>query len=378
MGEYGKKSLLKIPEQIVFGTHTIESLGDYVQGYGKNAVIVFGGTSLVKSGNHQRIRDLLNKKKIVVNEISGITHDPDEKTIKTAVDKINQINPDVIIGAGGGSVLDAAKAASIIAPNGGEVKDYWAGKSFTRASIPYIAMPTTSGTGTEVTKNAVITNQDKTVKKSIRSEFMIPNIALVDPSLTFGAPPAVTASTGLDALIQNLEAYTSKNSGPISDTVARKGIELAGKYLVKAVKDPGDNEAREGLALSSLYGGISLLSAGLGLAHGLSHPIGIRFGIPHGKACAIVMPKVMEYNYPECREKYSDAGMLLSGIKDGVKAFNRLLEELDISTKLEDYGITREDIPEIVENSKGGSRNYNPVGHSDPTVVKMLEELMNY
>ncbi|HEB33299.1 MAG TPA: iron-containing alcohol dehydrogenase [Spirochaetes bacterium] len=378
MGEYGKKSLLKIPEQIVFGTNTVEDLGDYAQGYGKNAVLIFGGASLVKSGSHGRILDILNKKNIQVVEISGITHDPDERTIKTAVDRVKQIKPDVIIGAGGGSVLDAAKAASIIAPNGGEVKDYWAGKSFTKASIPYIAMPTTSGTGTEVTKNAVITNQDKNLKKSIRSELMIPNIALVDPSLTFGAPTDITASTGLDALIQNLEAYTSKNSGPISDTFARKGIELAGKYLLKAVKDPGDHEAREGLALSSLYGGISLLSAGLGLAHGLSHPIGIRFGIPHGKACAIVMPKVMEYNYPACVEKYSDAGMLLSGIKDGVKAFNKLLEELDISTKLEDYGITKDDIPAIVANSRGGSRNYNPVGHSDPTVVKMLEELLKY
>ena len=377
MGEYGKKSLIKIPEQIVFGTHTVESLGDFAYGYGKNAVLIFGGTSLVKSGNHDRILNILSKKNIKVSEISGITHDPDEMTIKTAVDRVNQIKPDVIIGAGGGSVLDAAKAASIIAPNGGEVKDYWAGKSFTRPSIPYIAVPTTSGTGTEVTKNAVITNMDKNIKKSIRSEFMIPNIALVDPSLTFGSPPEVTASTGLDALIQNLEAYTSKNSGPISDTLARKGIELAGKYLVKAVKDPGDQEAREGLALSSLYGGISLLSAGLGLAHGLSHPIGIRFGVPHGKACAIVMPKVMEYNYPECAEKYSDAGMLLSGIKDGVKAFNKLLEELDISTKLKDYGIAKEDIPGIVENSKGGSRNYNPVEHSDGTVVKMLEELLS-
>ena len=377
MGEYGKKSLIRIPEQIVFGTHTVESLGDYVNGYGKNAVLIFGGTSLVKSGNRDRILDILNKKNIEVSEISGITHDPDEMTIKTAVDRVNQIKPDVIIGAGGGSVLDAAKAASIIAPNGGEVKDYWAGKNFTRVSIPYIAVPTTSGTGTEVTKNAVITNMDKNIKKSIRSEFMIPNIALVDPSLTFGAPPEVTASTGLDALIQNLEAYTSKNSGPISDTLARKGIELAGKYLVKSVKDPGDQEAREGLALSSLYGGISLLSAGLGLAHGLSHPLGIKFGIPHGKACAIVMPKVMEYNYPECTEKYSDAGMLLSGIKDGVKAFTRLLEELDISTNLKDYDVTKKDIPEIVANSKGGSRNYNPVGHSDGTVVKMLEELLS-
>jgi alcohol dehydrogenase class IV len=376
MGEYGKKSVLKIPEKVVFGTNTIEELGVYAREFGKNAAIVYGGKSLVNSGNHAKILNILKKEVNLIGEISGITHDPDETTVMAAVERVKLLNPDVIIGVGGGSVLDTAKAASIIAPNGGEVKDYWAGKSFTRASIPYIAVPTTSGTGTEVTKNAVITGKEKSFKKSIRSELMVPDIALVDPSLTFGAPPDVTAATGLDALIQNLEAYTSKNAGPITDTLARKAIELSGKHLVNAVKDPADSEAREGLALASLYGGICLLNAGLGLAHGLSHPIGIGFGVAHGKACAIVMPKVMEYNYEACREKYRNIGILLSGTQDGISAFYRLLEQLDISTRLGDYGITKKDIPSIVANSKGGSRNYNPVEHSDETVEKMLEEML--
>lgn len=376
MSECGLKSTLKTPELIVFGTNSIEDIGEHVKKYGKRAALIYGGTSLVKSGNHGRIVDILKKTNIEVIEISGITHDPDDRLVKSIVDRVNSAGPDVIIGAGGGSVMDVAKAASIIATNGGEVKDYWAGKVFTRPSIPYIAVPTTSGTGTEVTKNAVISNTEKTYKKSIRSEHMIPNIALVDPSLTFSVPSDITSDTGLDALIQNLEGYTSKNSGPITDTLARKGIELAGKYLLRAVKNPDAHEAREGLALASLYGGITLFNAGLGLAHGLSHPIGIRFGIPHGKACAIVMAKVMEYNYPARGEKYTETGMLLSGEKDGIRAFNLLLEELGISTRLGDYGIKHEDIPAIVSESKGGSRNFNPVEHSDDTVAKMLEELL--
>lgn len=376
MSEYGLKSTLKTPELIVFGTNSIDDLGEYVKKYGKSAALIYGGSSLVNSGNLGRIVDILKKNKIEVTEINGISHDPDDRLVKSTVDRVNQIDPDVIIGSGGGSVMDVAKAASIIATNGGEVKDYWAGKVFTRPSIPYIAVPTTSGTGTEVTKNAVISNTEKTYKKSIRSEHMIPNIALVDPSLTFSVPSGITSDTGLDALIQNLEGYTSKNSGPITDTLARKGIELAGKYLLRAVKNPDDHEAREGLALASLYGGITLLNAGLGLAHGLSHPIGIRFGIPHGKACAIVMAKVMEYNYPARGEKYTETGMLLSGEKDGIRAFNLLLEELGISTRLGDYGIKHEDIPAIVSESKGGSRNFNPVEHSDDALAKMLEELL--
>jgi alcohol dehydrogenase class IV len=284
--------------------------------------------------------------------------------------------PDFIIGVGGGSVIDTAKAASIIATNGGDVKDYWKGKEFTNPSIPFIAVPTTSGTGSEVTKNSVITGKGQLFKKSIRSNYMIPNLALVDPSLTLGTPPHITASTGLDALIQNLEAYTSKNAGPLTDTFAHKGIELAGKYLLTAFHKPENLEAREALSLSSLYGGITLLNAGLGLAHGLSHPLGIRFGIPHGKACAIVMAKVMEYNYPVRKDKYDEVGNLLLGIQDGVKAMQKLMSELGISTRLSDYGVKKMDFPAIVADSKGGSRNFNPVPHDDETVTRILEELL--
>jgi len=376
MGMYRLKSVLKVPELIVFGTNTIEELGDYAINFGKKVAFLYGGESLKKSGNYDRIIKAVNKNGTHIEKIGGITHDPDELLVKDYVNRIKDFNPDVIIGVGGGSVIDTAKAVSIIIPNGGEVRDYWEGKAFTKPSIPYIAVPTTSGTGSEVTKNAVITNVEKTSKKSIRSNYMIPNIALIDPSLTVGALTSVTANTGLDALIQNLEGYTSKNSGPITDTFAIKGIELSSKYLLRAIEDPMDIEARESLSLSSLYGGITLANAGLGLAHGLSHPIGIKFGIPHGRACAIVMAKVIEYNYTKRKEKYDEVGMLLGGIPDAVEAFTRLMKKLGISTKLSDYGVKIDDLPDIVARSKGGSRGYNPVDHSDETVLKMLEEIL--
>ena len=340
MSLYGLKSTLKLQELIVYGTNTIEDLGDYAKKFGKRGVLIYGGTSLVKSGNHERILHILKRNKIEFSEIRGITHDPDDELVKTITASVVDINPDFIIGVGGGSVMDTAKAASIIATNGGEVKDYWGGRVFTKPSIPYIAVPTTSGTGSEVTKNAV------------------------------------TAYTGLDALIQNLEAFTSKNSGPITDTFAHKGIKLSGKYLLQAVRNPDNLKAREGLSLSSLYGGITLLNAGLGLAHGLSHPLGIRFGIPHGKACAIVMAKVMEYNYPARKDKYDEIGMLLFGMKNGIEAFKKLMDMLEISTKLGNYGVKKKDITVIVAESRGGSRSFNPIEHSDNTVAQMLQELL--
>ncbi|MBN2322921.1 MAG: iron-containing alcohol dehydrogenase [Spirochaetes bacterium] len=375
MGEYGLKSTLILPKQILFGTGVRADLAKLAKRFGNKVLLVYGGRSFAESGMKSEVSGLFGQAGMEVYEMGGTGHDPDEDTINRAVVTVLDIKPDCIVGIGGGSVIDTAKAASIIVTNGGAVKDYWGGRKFVNPSIPYIAVPTTAGTGAEVTKNAVITSADKSYKKSIRSELMIPDIALVDPSLTLTVPPPVTADTGLDALVQNIEAYTSKNSGPITDTLARKGIELAGRYLVRGFEDPADLEAREALSLASLYGGITLLNAGLGLAHGLSHPIGIRFGVPHGRACAAVMPKVMEYNYPAQKRKYDEIGMLL-GAKNSIDGFIGLIEKLDIPRRLRLLGITEADLKTIVTESRGGSRNYNPIPHTDETVEKMLREML--
>ncbi len=377
MSMYGLKSVLRVPEWIIFGTGTIGELGDLIKDYGNKVLLVYGGRSLVESGIYERITDIFKKYSFIFTEKGGISHDPDELQVTEAVGLAMRSKPDVIVGIGGGSVIDAAKAASIIATNGGEVKDYWEGRAFTKPSIPYIAVPTTSGTGAEITKNAVISSRDRKFKKSIRSELMIPNIALADPELTVNMPADVTVNTGLDALIQNLEAYVSKNAGPITDTLAHKGIELSARYLLKAVEKPNNLEAREALSLTSLYGGITLANAGLGLAHGLAHPLGIRYGIPHGRACALTMARVIEYNYGARKQKYDEVARLLNtGPKDAAAAFAEFINKLGLSTKLGEYGVRREDIPAIVEDSKGGSRRYNPVDHSDETIAKILEDLM--
>jgi alcohol dehydrogenase class IV len=377
MSIYGLKSILQVPERIIFGTGTISELGGLIEEFGKKVLLIYGGRSLMESGTHARVTHLLAEHGIAVFTKGGISHDPDELQVKEAVDLALERRPDVIVGIGGGSVIDAAKAASIIATNGGGVRDYWEGKAFTKPSIPYIAVPTTSGTGAEITKNAVISGRDRTFKKSIRSTLMIPNRALVDPELTVHMPADVTVNTGLDALIQNLEAYVSKNAGPITDTLAHEAIELSARYLLRAVEKPDDLDAREALALTSLYGGITLANAGLGLAHGLAHPLGIRYTIPHGRACALTLAKVIEYNYGARKRKYDEIAKLLgSNSKDAAAAFTQFIEKLGVSTKLSEYGVKQKDIPALVEGSKGGSRRYNPVDHDDETVAKILEELL--
>jgi len=376
MEHTGLKSTLRVPGLIVYGSGSIEELGEHAKKYGKRAALVHGGASLEKSGNLEKIRLILKRAGVAVQETGGVKHDPDESQVMEFVDSIGHFGPDLIIGIGGGSVVDTAKAVSIIIKNGGKVADYWEGKDFTKPTIPYIAVPTTSGTGSEITKNAVITSKDHSFKKSIRSDFMIPDIALVDPQLSLSMPQTVTAHTGLDALVQNLEAYTSRNAGPITDTLARKGIELAGTYLLRAFEHGDDVETREGLALASLYGGITLANAGLGLSHGLSHPLGLRCKLAHGHACAITMPAVIRINYPARKEKYDEAAVLLGFPGNAADAFEALLGKLGISTKLGSYGLHDEDIPAIVKGSKGGSRGYNPIDHSDDTVEDLLRSIL--
>jgi len=376
MENHGLKSMLKIPELIVFGSNTIEELGEYVLKYGRRATLIRGGASLEQSGSLEKILSILEHSGITVQEIAGVRHDPDEAQVMEFVESAKDFGPDVILGIGGGSVVDTAKTVSIIQPNGGQVADYWEGKAFAKPSIPFIAVPTTSGTGAEITKNAVITSRDHSFKKSIRSEFMIPNIALVDPLLTLSMPAAVTANTGLDALVQNLEAYTSRNAGPITDTLAHKGIELAGKCLLRAYEHGDNVEAREGLALASLYGGITLANAGLGLSHGLSHPLGVLCKLAHGHACAITMPSVIQINYPARKEKYDEAARLLGFPGNGADAFRALLDRMEISTKLDSYGVKPEDILALVKGSKGGSRGFNPIDHNDETVEAMLRSMI--
>lgn len=375
MGIYGLKSVLKVPTQIIFGDNALDDLGEYVKKYGKRVLLIYGGKSIFNSGNYERITSILKNEGFELHEFGGITHDPDEDLVQKATENVLLVNPEIIIGIGGGSVIDTAKAVSVLATNGGTVSDYWAGKKFTKPSIPMIAVPTTSGTGAEVTKNAVISNREKTYKKSIRTDFMTPDVAIIDPILTISVPRQVTIDTGLDALIQNLEAFTSTNAGPITDTLALKGIELGSKYIPVAAENPENLEAREALSLCSLFGGITLGNAGLGLAHGLSHPIGIKYNIPHGRACAIVMSKVIEYNYPARKEKYDTVARLFGEDGDPATTFRKFLDKLGISNRLRDYGIKKEDFPMIVKYSKGGSRNFNPVPHSDETVLKMLEEM---
>ena len=286
---------------------------------------------------------------------------------------------DLVIGLGGGSAIDAAKAIAALAANGGDPLDYLEvigrGQSLTQTSLPCIAIPTTAGTGAEVTRNAVLASPEHGIKASLRSPTMLPRLALVDPELTHSLPPAVTASTGLDALTQLIEPFTSSKANPLTDALCREGLMRAARSLRTAYEDGRNATAREDMALASLFGGLALANAGLGVVHGFAGPVGGTFHAPHGAVCAAFLPHVMAVNARALRarqpngtamERYDEIARILTGqaaalTEDGIAWVKSLAAALSVPS-LAAYGVTTADFPALVEKTAAASSTKaNPI-----------------
>jgi alcohol dehydrogenase class IV len=297
---------------------------------------------------------------------------------------------DLVIGIGGGSTIDAAKAVAALAANGGDPLDYievvGRGQQLTRPSLPVIAIPTTAGAGAEVTRNAVLTATEHQVKASLRSPTMLPRLALVDPELTHSLPPDVTASTGLDALTQLVEPFTSGRANPLTDGFCREGMNRVARSLARAVRHGRDEAAREDMALASLLGGLALANAGLGVAHGFAGPVGGMFPAPHGAVCAAFLPHVMAANLAALRQRqrdnpvlkrYDEIARILTGkpsatADDGVTWVQELAAELRIP-RLGAYGVTEADIPALVEKTAvASSTKANPIALTRDELTEIL------
>lgn len=286
---------------------------------------------------------------------------------------------DLVIAMGGGSAIDAGKALAAMLANPGDPLDYLevigAGRPLERTSAPFIAIPTTAGTGSEVTRNAVLASPEHRVKASLRSAGMLPRLAVVDPELTFDLPRSITASTGLDALTQCIEPYVSVRANPMTDLVCVEGIRRAAAALPRVWENGRDREARGEMAWASLLGGMALANAGLGAAHGFAAPVGGMFAAPHGAICAALLPHVMEMNVQALRarapgseplRRYEEVARLLTGqshaaAEDGVRWVAALCHKLEIPP-LRAYGVTGSDIPDLVAKAAhASSMKGNPI-----------------
>ena len=372
--------------RIIFGQGVVEEVPQLLLEKGKRLLFVTGK-------NPERfvlLMDTLKRTKIetFVYSVSG---EPTVDVVVEGVQFAREKRCDVVAGIGGGSVLDTAKAIAAIIPNGGDPFDYLevvgAGKRLQENTLPFIAIPTTAGTGAEVTKNSVLLSPKHGVKVSLRSPLMFPDVAVIDPELTYSMPPNITASTGMDAFSQLLEAYVSLNSNYMTDMICRDGMKRVAKSLFRAFKNGKNVNARENMAMASLLGGIALANAKLGAVHGFAGPIGGMFSAPHGAVCACLLPYVMEMNIKILRikklnqylKRYVEVAKILTGkqnvnAEDSVSWVSNLCNKLKIP-KLSDFSITFNDFPEIVEKAKNASSTKgNPVKLTDEKLLEILQK----
>jgi alcohol dehydrogenase class IV len=320
-------------------------------------------------------------------EVEG---EPSVELVRRGVESARAARADLVISFGGGSAIDAGKAIAALLTNSGDVLDYIEviGKAqpLRRLSAPFIAIPTTAGTGSEVTRNSVLASAEHRVKASLRSPFMLPRLAVVDPEMTYELPPAVTASTGLDALTQLIEPYVSVRANAMTDAICLEGIGRAAQALPRAWHDGGDHAARRDMALASLFGGLALANAGLGAVHGFAAPVGGMFPAPHGAVCAALLPYAMEANIRALRARapashalgrYAVVARALTGRadaapEDGAAWVRRICQELEIPS-LGTYGVRAEYVPMLVENAaRASSMKGNPIALTAEEMAGLL------
>lgn len=373
------------PPRIVFGPGTLRQAGSLARELGRRALVVIGR-------HPERAEPLLQMLAAqgVAPVVFPIEGEPTTAVVRQGTAKALEMAADLVIGFGGGSSLDAAKAIAVMATNGGDPMDYLEvvgrGQALTKASLPILTIPTTAGTGSEVTRNAVLTAPEHQVKASLRSPTMIPRVAIVDPELTYGVPPAVTASTGLDALTQLIEPFTCNRTNPLVDGFCRDGIARVARSLRRAWTDGQDAAARADMALASLYGGLALANAGLGVVHGFAGPVGGTFAAPHGAVCAALLPHAMAVNRealrhrePQnpARERYDEIARLLTGraqatAEDGEEWVRELTKSLGVPA-LAAHGITRADSPALVEKATVASGTQaNPIALTRDELEEIL------
>jgi len=363
-----------LPTRIIFGVGSLSTLGKEAKKLGEKALVI-GGRKSFEAYFKPKVESLLEKEGIKLSFFYGWEGEPDTEIVEEGRRIGEKEKVDFIIAIGGGSVIDCGKAISGVIGKKGSVEEFLEGKELPPPPLPFIAIPTTAGTGSEVTNNAVLINKKKIYKKSLRAPFLNPKLAIVDPVLTLTLPPHITAYTGLDALAQLIEAYVSQGSNPITDSFCIKGLQFISRSLKKAFENGEDISHRYNMSLAALLSGMALTNAGLGAVHGLAHPIGVRWGIPHGLICGVLLPHVVRFNMEYCKKKYAELCQILTGIKDAYHLpifLTQLLWDLGINDRLRNWGVKEKDLEWIAESSFSGSMLKNPRKPNKDELVKEI------
>jgi alcohol dehydrogenase class IV len=376
--------------RIIFGPGRAVQSASGLATPGKVALVLTGS----QPNRHADLLDALDAAK-VTSVTFAVSGEPTTRTVTSALAAARHVQTQIVIGIGGGSVIDAGKAVAALLTNTGALEDYLevvgAGQPLERPAAPYVAIPTTAGTGAEVTRNAVLSVPDQRVKVSMRSPYLLPRLAIVDPLLTHSMPPALTASTGLDALTQLVEAFVSNKANPLTDGICREGLQHAARSLRRAFDDGNDAAAREDMTLASLFSGLALANAKLGAVHGFAGPLGGMIDVPHGVVCGKLLPYVTEANVHALQDRASDSSALaryneiarlLTGnpnakASDAVTWTHELCAALQLPG-LRQFGLTEAEFPQAAAKAaKASSMKGNPIQLSDDELLAILSQALD-
>lgn len=372
-----------VPNKTIVNINQVDSIGEILKENGKRAFIV---SSKFLSGQYNRVVKSLEASGIESRVYTDVNAEPDIESVDAAVSDCKEFGAEMVIGIGGGSVLDTSKIVALLIKNEGSVREYLMDeKVFSSRGIFSVAIPTTSGTGSETTTVCVIKNKEEQIKKNILHPYIVPDLVVLDPSLTVSLPKALTASTGLDALSHAIESYVSLFANPITEMYSLKAIELIGKSLERAVKDANDIDARMDMSLGSYLAGISM-NAAVGMAHIIGQPVGAVYGISHGDAMAILLPVSMELNLDYAVEKYAKVAEALGVYSlgkerryvalEGIKLIQDIAVRIGAKQKLSDVKeISKDRFEEVVEsvNKSTGQSKSNPRPIDRELIIKALK-----
>ncbi|NPV07765.1 MAG: iron-containing alcohol dehydrogenase [Anaerolineae bacterium] len=349
---------LQQPGRIAFGPHCADGVGPDLRRWGCSRVYLV--TSPPVLPHAERVAAALADEGIAAEVFSEVLTEPDLEMLEEVRIRARAFGPDGVVGVGGGSALDLAKLVAALVDADGEAREFLGTDRIPARRSRLVCLPTTSGTGSEVSPNAILLDRADQLKKAAISPYLMPDAAYVDPLLTLSVPPSVTAATGLDALTHCIEAYANRFAHPAVDVYALKGIELTGSNLARAVANGGDVEAREGMSLASLFGGLCLGPVGTGAVHALAYPLGGEFHVAHGLSNALLLPHVLEHNLPAMPERYADVALALGAeragtpeetARRGLTRLRDLYRECGLDTSLSELGVPESAIPRMARSA---------------------------
>ena len=358
----------ELPTKIEYGIGVVERLAEIIKALNAESLLVVTDKGIRNSGLLERISNLLDANKLAHNIFDNVEPNPKDYNVQEGAEMAKWLNPDCLVTVGGGSPIDCAKAIAVVARQGGAARDYVGPDKIGGDVLPLIAIPTTAGTGSEVTFSSVITDSKEKYKFSIKDPKIAPKVALVDPEMTLTMPPGLTAATGMDALTHAIEGFTANAAEPIADSAALYAIELITAYLRAAVSDGSNLEARAGMLLGSVLAGIAFSHSDVAAVHCVAEALGGKYDAAHGVCNAVVLPAVMEYNLDYCKDRYARIaaamGLSYENVEEGARQAVKAVQKLASDVRLPEFGslgVQEKDFEELALNSfKNGSNIDNP------------------